>query len=163
EEPELRPGVERPHRPRRSGRGHLRPGESELRAAARRFLGEPRSDGEGPPVLRQRQPVPPGDLLSRRAAEAARRGLQGEVGKDEALQAADADGEQQGRPVLSGRRLPPGLLQEEPAPVPLLCDELRALRAARQPVGRTKKALVQIGGRAPFNRALTLINYFWCL
>ena len=54
EEPDLRAGVDRPHRPHRGGRGDLRPGQGELREAARHVLAEPRPDGEGPPVLRLR-------------------------------------------------------------------------------------------------------------
>ena len=42
-----------------------------------------------------------------------RRGLQGEMGEAEALQAADPDRDHQGGRVLSRRGLPPGLLQEE--------------------------------------------------
>ena len=41
-----------------------------LRKAARSLLAQRRPDGEGPPVLRRREPVPHGDLLSRRRAAA---------------------------------------------------------------------------------------------
>src|SRR6266850_867807 len=143
EEPELRAGVIGAHRPYRVGRGDLRPGEGELREAARDLLAEPRSDGEGPAVLRLGLAVPARDLLPFGGAEAARRGLQGEVGEREAFPPADPHADHAGERVLSGGGLPPGLLQEEPAAVPFLRLGLRPLPAARQPVGRA----AQQGGR----------------
>ena len=54
------------HRARGSRAGGLRPEEGELRQAARGLLAQRRSDGEGPPVLRRRHPVPDGDLRAHR-------------------------------------------------------------------------------------------------
>ena len=75
-EADVRGSVERQHRPYRSRAGALRPEEGVVREAARHLLAQHRSDGEGPPVLRRRQPVPDRDLRAhdeqRSAAEARR-------------------------------------------------------------------------------------------
>ena len=60
----------------------LRPDEGQLRKAARRVLAQHRSDGQGPPVLRQRQPVPHRDLRARRRAAEGRRGVEGGARED---------------------------------------------------------------------------------
>src|SRR6185312_485200 len=80
QEPELRAGLERPHRPCRGRAGDLRPLEGELREAPRHLLAQPRPDGDRPAVLRCGLAVPPRNLLLLRGAEAARRGFEGEVG-----------------------------------------------------------------------------------
>ena len=57
-EPELRAGDNQDHRPCRGGGNRLRPGQGELRAAARTLLAHHRPDHPGPPVLRQRLALP---------------------------------------------------------------------------------------------------------
>ena len=75
--PDLPRGVGRRHRPCRGGQDRLRPGQGELRAAARRVLAQRRSARRRRPVLRPRQPVPHRDLLhdqeQRQLAEASKR------------------------------------------------------------------------------------------
>src|SRR4030095_11981361 len=124
------------------GAGELRPFEGELRQAAGDLLAEPRPDGQGPAVLRRRLAVPPGDLLSLRGSEAARRSVKGKMGEGEALPPADPHADYAGERVLSGRGLPPGLLQEEPGAVPVLRHRVRALRAPRPALGSAKEALI---------------------
>ena len=67
---ELRAGLRRRHRPRRSGPGHLRSQGRALRpAAAGVVLGRRRPDAQGPPGARRRHAVPRGDRpADRRAA-----------------------------------------------------------------------------------------------
>ena len=81
EEADLRGRIRRQHRPRRGGAGPLRPEEGHLREAARGLLAQHRSDGQGPPVLRRRHPVPDGDLRAHRRAARGRRKLQGALEK----------------------------------------------------------------------------------
>ena len=66
--------------------------------------------------------------------EAARRSLRG-AGEDQALQGGDRHPDRAGRPLLRGRGLPPGLLQEEPRALPVLPHQLRPRRAAQAVVG----------------------------
>src|ERR1022692_953290 len=61
--PHLRTGLQAPHRPRRGGRGLVRPGPGQLRGVASGVLADPQSGHPQPPGLRFRQPVPLGDLL----------------------------------------------------------------------------------------------------
>ena len=75
-EPDVRGSVGRRHRPRRVHADRLRPGEDQLREAARRVLAQRRPAHAERAVLRPRRPVPHGDLLPRRHATAACRGIE---------------------------------------------------------------------------------------
>ena len=74
--PDLRGGLGRHDGTCRIDRDHLRSLRRELLQAARDLLAQYRSHGEGPAVLRCGLPVPLGDLLSRRGAEASCRGVE---------------------------------------------------------------------------------------
>ena len=94
---DLPPGVRQAHRPRRGGRGDLRPRGRLLRRAARALLGRPRPDDAQPPGLRHRLAVPLGDLLHLTRAGGRRR-----LRSRDAQQAAlEEDG---GRGLLGRRR-----------------------------------------------------------
>ena len=82
--------------PRRGGGGGLRSAQGQLCPAAGGLLAQHRPDNAGPAVLRRREPVPRGDLLPRRGAAAARRGV--EAGGGPAPPAADSDPDRAGRP-----------------------------------------------------------------
>ena len=72
-EPDLRGGVQRPHRPYRGGAGGLRSEGDQLRGPVEAVLGEPRPDPGDAPGQRRRDPVPLGDLhLYARAAPRCR-------------------------------------------------------------------------------------------
>ena len=74
-EPDLRGGLQRPHRPHRGRARRLRPREDQLRGDAAHLLGGPRPDPGHAPGQRRRHPVPLGDLLRRRRPARGRRGL----------------------------------------------------------------------------------------
>ena len=85
------------HRPRRGRAGGLRPEEGELREAARGVLGERRSDGEGPAVLRRghrstarRSSIH--DEAQRKAAEASKAALEKSKPFKEPIVTPDRDG-----------------------------------------------------------------------
>ena len=67
-EPDLRGGLQRPHRPRRGRPRRLRAATGRLRGHAEAVLGGPRPDAGHAPGQRRRHPVPLGDLLARRCA-----------------------------------------------------------------------------------------------
>ena len=74
---DLRTGLRGRDRARRGRPGPLRPVARDLRAPARSVLAQRRPDGEGPPVLRCRQPVPQrrsSSTTTRSAARPRRRG-----------------------------------------------------------------------------------------
>ena len=99
-----------PHRPRRGGRGLVRPGPSQLRAAAPDILADPQSDHPQPPGLRFRQPVPLGDLLPWRWPARSRDRItrrKAAIGT-----AADRHADHPCVCVLPGRGVPPALLRE---------------------------------------------------
>ncbi len=90
----------------------------------------------GPPVLRRRQPVPQRDLRPRRGAAAGGGSVARRAGENEAVQGPDRHTGARRRRVLAGRGLPSGLLREEPDPLCLLPQRLRARPAARRPLGQ---------------------------
>ena len=73
-EPDLRRGLQRPHRTQRGGARRLRPARHVLRRDAAHLLGEPRPDAGHAPGQRRRHAVPLGHLrpLGARSARAAR-------------------------------------------------------------------------------------------
>ena len=80
-----------------------------------------------------------GDLLSRRRAAAARRGNQ-EDGAGEIRAARGAHRDHQGRRVLPGRGLSPGLLREKSGALQILPLQLRTRSAPGGAVGQTDKS-----------------------
>ena len=118
----------------------VRPGEDQLRAAARRLLAQHRSADDDAPVLRRRHAVPLGDLLPRRGADSA---------LAEASKAALEQSKRFKQPivteivpagdVLPGRGLPPGLLPEEPGPLQVTTVQLRPGPAAGGALGPARE------------------------
>ena len=108
--PSYQRGVLARDRPRRGGRGHLRPGADPVRAAARGVLGRARPDPARPAGAGRRRPVPLGDLRPRRgaaaAAEASRERVQARISRPVVTQIEDAP------TVLAGRGLPPAVPRE---------------------------------------------------
>src|SRR4051812_1935893 len=118
---DLPPGLRAPHRPRRGGRGHLRPGAGQLRGAARALLGRPRPDHAQPPGRRHRLSVPLRDLLhltragsdrdqvARRAAGPARAERRPRPAQ---APPPDRHADRAGHHVLARRGLPPAVPRE---------------------------------------------------
>ena len=101
----------RPDRSRRGRRGHVRPREDPVRAAARRLLGRARPDPAQPAGAGRRRPVPLGDLRPRRRPARGGRGSRG-TAFSSADRAAGRDGDR-GRPgLLAGRGLSPAVPRE---------------------------------------------------
>ena len=73
DEPDVQGGLQRRHRPRRGGRGHVRPERGLVRRARRRVLAAPRPDAGEPAGLGRRHAVPLRDLrpLARAGARGA--------------------------------------------------------------------------------------------
>ena len=128
-------------RPYRGGPGRLRSIQNQLRQAARRLLGQHGSDGQRPPVLRRRNPIPARDFLPHGGAARVGPEVEGGVGKDQALQGADRDRGHPGGRILSRRGIPPALLQEEPDPLQLLSQRVRSRPAVKATVGACRGAL----------------------
>ena len=125
---QARPTSRLPPRPpaTRGRAGHLRPDQGQLPAARRLVLAQHRPRRCQGAVLRQGQPLPlrrssTHDEEQKKVAEATKQELQASGRfKEPIATAVVAAGA-----VLPGRGLPPGLLQEEPAPLPVLQDRLR--------------------------------------
>ncbi len=134
----LRAGGARGHRSRRGGRDRVRSRQGDLPAAARRVLAQHRSAGEGPPVLRSRQPVSQRDLLSRRRAAPAGGSFEGR--RRGPLQAADRD-RRSWRPgtFYKAEDYHQDYYLQESAALQFLSAELRARCAARGAVGPKEK------------------------
>ena len=93
-EPDLQGRLQRSHRPRGSGRGHLRPERDLVRRARRRVLEPARPDAGEPAGLGRRHAVPLGDLHPLARAGGGGGGVQG-AGADAVLE-ADRDGDRPG-------------------------------------------------------------------
>ena len=105
----------RHHRPCRGRRGHLRPGQGQLRQAAAGVLfGRPQPDPAELPGSRPRHAVPLGDLSRQRRAGKGGQGLYRAARRGEALRRQDRhhDGRRQG--LLPGRGLPSGFPDAQP-------------------------------------------------
>src|SRR5262245_15658621 len=146
-QPDVRGGLGGRDWARRVDRGRLRPRQGELREAARRVLAQRRPDDSGRTVLRSRAPVPPRHLLPRRDAAPSRRGIEAGAGGVEEAAGPDRDRDRRRRAVLPGGGVPPGLLQEEPDPVPLLSLPVRAGSPARGGLGIGTGALSAVARR----------------
>ena len=112
------------------------PSKITLRDASRRLLAQHRSDREGPPVLRYRQPVPGGDFLPHGGTAPGGVAVEGGAGKNQDLQGTGGHRDRPRRRILSGGGVPPALLQEEPDPLQLLQDRMRPGPAAQGALGK---------------------------
>ena len=117
EEPDLRRGLLRPHRPHRGRARRLRPEGAALRAAPAHVLGGPRPDAGHAPGQRHGHPVPLGALLDDRRAARDRRCARATPTRPRCPSAAAARSRRSSREagaVLPGRGLPPAVPAEEP-------------------------------------------------
>src|SRR5262249_46144699 len=85
-------------------------------------------------VLRPRQPVPHGDLLSRCGTAPGGRGVEAAPGTT--LRSADRHRDRAGGRVLSGRGVPPAVPRKEPGTVQVLSLELRPRPALARTMGQ---------------------------
>src|SRR3954451_13890052 len=154
QKPEL-PGRLLAHdRPRRGGRGHLRPRARLLRAAARGLLEQAQPDAEEPPGLGHRRSVPLGGLLPRRGAARGGRAVEGRPRRLGPLPQARRHPDRAGTDVLPRRRVPPALPGEAGALE--LHDAARGSLLARRAPGL-------IPGRPLYLRALAAALAAGCL
>ena len=121
----------------RGGAGHLRSGQGQLPAARRLVLAQHRSRRCQGPVLRQGQP-----LLHAASSTTTRRRRRSPRPPSRRCEASGRFKEKiateitAAGAVLAGRGLPPGLLQEESAPLSVLQDRLRPRPAPRADLGQ---------------------------
>ena len=112
-QPDLQPGLGRRHRPRRGGRDRLRSRQGQLRRSCSTCSGTTsirwrRTASSAISGDQYRTAIFYHDEEQRKLAEDIEEGGAGEI-----RAARGADRDRQGRPVLQGRGLSPGLLQEE--------------------------------------------------
>ena len=141
-----------PRRPRRSGRGDLRPVGAQLPAAARVLLPDPRSDDAGPAGQRPGPQLPLGDLHHERRAARGRSGHDRGCREVGDLAGSRRHRSRAGDRLLGGRARAPGLPAEVPAGLHLPLGAPGLGPARSRPVLQSS-GQPRAGQRAPAERS----------